>query len=117
VNVRIFTEKKISNLTSDNNRFSALRRFRIIGITEGISFILLIFIGMPLKYGMGLFLPVKLLGWMHGILFILYVIILLHTAWVAHWSWVKISKAFILSLVPFGTFFLDIELRKEEKMI
>ena len=44
-------------------------RFRVIGISEGISYMLLLLVGMPLKYKMGIPEAVKIMGWMHGVLF------------------------------------------------
>jgi integral membrane protein len=49
-----------------------LRRFRFIGIAEGVSFLVLLLIAMPLKYYFHYPLAVKIFGWMHGALFITY---------------------------------------------
>lgn len=47
-----------------------LRILRIISITEGISYLALLLIAMPLKYYFSLPIAVKLVGWAHGALFI-----------------------------------------------
>jgi integral membrane protein len=99
-----------------NFRFSntAIGRFRAIGITEGISYLLLLLIGMPLKYMAGIPEVVKIMGWMHGILFILYVVALIQVSIPNRWSFIRVLIALIASLLPFGTFLLDKRLRAEE---
>lgn len=92
---------------------SALYRFRITAISEGISFLILLGIAMPIKYLAHQPLPVKIIGWIHGLLFMLYLITLLHAAIVYRWSILKVIAAFIASLVPFGTFVLDKRLKAE----
>lgn len=68
---------------------------------------------MPLKYYAGMPLAVKYVGWAHGGLFVLFMLALLHV-WIAHrWSFVKVLLAFIASLLPFGTFVLDRQLKRE----
>jgi integral membrane protein len=99
---------------------SPLRRFRTIALLEGISFIILLGIAMPLKYFAGFDAAVKYFGWMHGILFVLYIIFLLQFWEKSKWSFGKVCIAFLASLLPFGTFVLDHKwlkpmLAKEEK--
>jgi integral membrane protein len=93
----------------------ALSRFRAIAQLEGLSFILLLFIAMPLKYLAGMPMGVKVVGWAHGMLFVLYLLLLVEVAVVHRWPLVRILGAFIASLVPFGTFVLDARLRREEQ--
>jgi integral membrane protein len=50
-----------------------LHRFRMIGIAEGISFLVLLIIAMPLKYFYNQPLAVKYVGWAHGALFVAYI--------------------------------------------
>jgi integral membrane protein len=100
-----------------NYKFSktSLGRFRLIGITEGYSYLILLGIAMPLKYMLGIPIAVKLVGWIHGILFILYVAALINVKFDLNWTITKSLKAFIAALIPFGTFILDKELVEEEK--
>ena len=92
---------------------SVMGRFRLVALCEGVSFILLLFIAMPLKYLGGMPAPVKYLGWMHGILFVLYMIFL-GLVWLQYkWSFKKVVGAFLASIIPFGTFVLDRRLQKE----
>ncbi|WP_375768129.1 DUF3817 domain-containing protein [Archangium gephyra] len=90
-------------------------RFRAVALLEGLSFILLLFIAMPLKYLAGMPLGVKLVGWAHGMLFVLYLLLLAEVAAVHRWPLVRILGTFIASLVPFGTFVLDARLRREDQ--
>jgi integral membrane protein len=93
---------------------TALGRFRIVAFTEGISYLLLLLIGMPFKYLAGIPEPVKYLGWAHGVLFILFIITLINVMFELKWSLIKGIIAMIASVVPFGTFVLDSRLLKEE---
>jgi integral membrane protein len=90
---------------------------RLTGISEGFSFLILLFIAMPLKYFAGMPLAVKYAGWIHGILFILYVLALIRVKALHKWSVKKTFVGFIAALLPFGTFVFDTTLRKEEKAL
>lgn len=92
---------------------TALGRFRLIAIAEGISYLFLLLIAMPLKYFAGLPEAVKYSGWVHGLLFILFVFALLEVTIKRKWSLLKAARGFISSLIPFGTFLFDRELKKE----
>ena len=91
-----------------------LGRFRIIAFAEGVSFLLLLGIAMPLKYFAGLPLAVKYVGWVHGMLFILYIFSLLDVKISVRWTLAKTFLAFLASLIPFGTFALDSWVLKKE---
>lgn len=92
---------------------STIGLLRRIGIIEGISYLVLLFIAMPLKYFADLPIFVQIFGMAHGILFVLFVFMLL-VVWVRHgWSFIRVLGAFVASLLPFGTFVLDARLRKE----
>lgn len=93
---------------------SSIGRLRIIGFIEGISFLVLLGIAMPMKYYMNMPMAVKVTGWVHGLLFILFLYALLQVTIEKRWSFIKVLYAFLASLVPFGTFVLDLKLRKEE---
>ncbi|MBR9831602.1 DUF3817 domain-containing protein [Acidiluteibacter ferrifornacis] len=91
-----------------------LNRFRKIGIAEGISFLLLLFIAMPLKYMAGIPEMVKYVGWAHGVLFVAYVFQLAITAYLLKWSIERVILYFTLSLIPFGTFYMEKKLKTEQ---
>ena len=94
---------------------TAIGRLRLIGIAEGISFLLLLGIAMPLKYVAGIPEMVKWVGWIHGLLFVLYLAAVAHVTFLHRWSVLRVAGAFLAALLPFGTFVLDAKLRREEK--
>ena len=90
-----------------------MNTFRHIGVAEGISYLILLLIAMPLKYLANKPDMVKYFGWAHGVLFVAFGIYLIKV-WVQYkWSFGKTTVAFIASLLPFGTFVLDRKLKKE----
>ena len=89
-------------------------RFRIIAFLEGCSF-LLIGLTMILKYKYEMPGPNYVVGMVHGLLFILYVGLLLNVAYVYKWTFMKVALSFLASLIPFGTFYADKKLFRAEK--
>ncbi len=85
---------------------TALGRLRIVAFLEGCSYLLL-GITMILKYKFSMPQPNYVVGLAHGLLFVLYVILLLQVAFLYRWSLLKLFFGFIASLVPFGTFYAD----------
>ena len=92
-----------------------ISRFRLVGFYEGLSFLLLLGIAMPLKHFFGMPLFVKYVGWAHGVLFILYMYALLQVAMVHKWSVGKVAAGVVASLLPFGPFILDKKLLRNEE--
>lgn len=97
---------------SNSNRKISL--FRKVAIAEGISFLVLLGIAMPLKYFANLPEAVLVCGWIHGVLFVAYGILALElkTLLSKPFSW--LAKVMAASLLPFGPFVMDKELKKEE---
>jgi integral membrane protein len=91
-----------------------LGRLRIIGFAEGISYLVLLGIAMPLKYIYQMPQMVRVTGMIHGLLFVLYVLFVVIVAVQFRWSIWKTTLAFIASLVPFGTFWADVKLFRPE---
>ncbi|MEY3397712.1 MAG: hypothetical protein RL220_306 [Bacteroidota bacterium] len=91
----------------NQDQLSALKRFRNISIIEGFSFLILLFIAMPLKRFAGIPMAVTVVGWAHGILFIAYILFLAETHFACKWSVGRSFWAMVASLVPFGTFYFD----------
>ena len=87
---------------------------RKAGIAEGISFLILLGIAMPLKYIFDQPMAVKIFGWAHGILFVTF----LFLAWEYKTDQKKNMKwfatAFLAAIIPTGTFFFDKKLKEEE---
>lgn len=84
-----------------------LKRFRWISIIEGLSFLILLFIAMPLKYVFDYPLTVTYVGWAHGILFVIYIYVVFPTAYKARWDFKKTFLALVASILPFGPFVFD----------
>ncbi|RSL29871.1 DUF3817 domain-containing protein [Salibacterium salarium] len=94
---------------------SAIGRLRIAGVLEGISFIVLLFLAMPLKYGLGIHIAVTITGALHGGLFILYILAVLFVWIQRRWSVPRAVVAMVVSVIPFGPFIFDKSLKKEEE--
>jgi len=90
-----------------------IKLLRYSGLIEGVSYLVLLFVAMPLKYLAGMPMAVKITGWMHGMLFMIFVLALALVQKKHKWPLLKSFWAFVASLVPFGTFWLDRELKKE----
>lgn len=81
--------------------------YRLTAFLEGVSYILLLFIAVPIKYLLNEALFVKILGMPHGILFILYILFSIIAKIKYNWNFRKFLVISIASLVPFGTFYID----------
>lgn len=89
-----------------------LQRLRLIGLAEGTSTLVLFGIAMPLKYFADLPIAVKIVGSVHGLLFISLVLAFIYA--IDH---VPISKKLaclgvLSAIIPFGPFVLDLKLQK-----
>jgi integral membrane protein len=80
---------------------------RLTGQIEAISFLLLLGVAMPLKYLAGMPAAVKFVGWIHGLLFIIFCLALLRTMLVARWRLDRGVLVFVAALLPFGPFVVD----------
>jgi integral membrane protein len=96
---------------------SRVKNLRIIGISEGVSFLVLLLIAMPIKYLLGIPEAVKLVGWIHGVLFIAYVIAVFLSIRAMRWGIFGVIVALGASLVPLGTFLLDKQLKRRQEEI
>ena len=94
-----------------------LQLLRKTGIAEGISFLVLLLIAMPLKYAFDLPLAVKYVGWAHGLLFVGYVGLAYYVKEVYNWPFKKFLFAFVAAWLPLGTFVYDKQLKKEEQLM
>jgi integral membrane protein len=86
---------------------TSLGRLRIIAFIEGVSFLILLFIAMPLKYWGGMPMAVRSVGSIHGLLFVLYVLFVLLCKIEHRWSFKKTFILLGISLIPFGNFYAD----------
>ncbi len=90
-----------------------LGRLRILGFVEGVSFLLILFVTMPLKYYFDQPGPNKVIGMLHGILFISYCYLVVYVGTRKGWSWKNIGLGLLASIVPFGTFWADWKIFRE----
>lgn len=86
---------------------TALKRFRLISAIEGLSYLILVFIAMPIKYLEDNPIYVKFFGMAHGVLFIIFMISLFETKRKESWHTGFIFQLFVLSLIPFGAFSIE----------
>jgi integral membrane protein len=85
-------------------------RFRVIAFIEGISFLVLLFIAMPIKYVPELGgdpMPTRIVGGIHGGLYILYAIAGFQAKVARKWPAREALRGFLASVLPFGTFIYD----------
>jgi integral membrane protein len=85
----------------------SIQIFKWISILEAISFLVLLFIAMPLKYIWDIPDYVRIIGMAHGILFVLY---LIGGYWMfekLNWSVKTLLIVFLSSVLPFGPFVVE----------
>ena len=87
---------------------------RKTGIAEGISFLVLLGIAMPLKYLIHQPMAVKICGWIHGILFVTFLFLAWEVKTDRNRSLKWFATAFLAAIIPTGTFFFDKKLKEEE---
>ena len=106
-------ENRTMNLGVPTSAATPIGRFRIVAFWEGISYLVLLFVAMPLKYGFGADMAVRVVGMAHGALFLAYCLTL---ALAARRLGARLSLlAFLVSFVPAGTFWLEGRLRRDER--
>ena len=90
-----------------------IRFFRTIALLEGTSFLLILFVTMPLKYIWHITEPTYFVGMAHGVLFILYVVLAFAVHYKVKWNLLTLFWVLIASLLPFGTFVVDHKILKK----
>jgi integral membrane protein len=95
---------------------SKIGQLRIVAFLEGVSLLVLIFIGMPFKYWLNNPSLVKTMGPIHGILFLLFAVTTIGVGVEQSWKF-KITtwKVLLSSFIPFGTFYIDKKILREHK--
>lgn len=81
--------------------------FRIVGRIEAFSFLLLLLIAMPMKYYMGVPLLVRIMGPVHGFLFLAYCAMAFSLALNEQWPWKKHLCAYLAAVLPCGTLWFE----------
>jgi integral membrane protein len=90
------------------------KQIRLTGDVEGISYLVLLFIAMPLKYMAGMPEAVRIIGMAHGVLFLAFLYMIFRGYDKLNWSFGRMFFAFVLSLIPFGTFWLHRDMKQRE---
>jgi|APGre2960657505_1045072.scaffolds.fasta_scaffold135194_2 integral membrane protein len=93
------------------NRLSILK---IVAILEGISY-LLFAVTVPLKKIYNYHWPNKIVGMSHGILFILYMLLVFINSKTQTWSWKTKALLYLASVIPFGTFIVEKKILNNEQ--
>jgi len=96
---------------------SELKKFRIINKIEGYSFLILLFIAMPLKYILGFPMATKIAGMLHGILFIAFIYQLIIATDETPLSKKEAFIFFIASIIPFGSFYTERICKEKEDLL
>ncbi|OWP61783.1 hypothetical protein CDA63_17515 [Hymenobacter amundsenii] len=86
---------------------TSLGWLRLVAFLEGTSFLVLLLIAMPLKYLAHQPAAVRPVGMAHGVLFVLYVLLVLQNALALSWPARKVGLALLASVIPFGPFWAD----------
>jgi len=81
--------------------------FRITSYLEGISYLLILFVTMPLKYLFESPEPNKVIGMAHGLLFLLYIVFAILIKPEKKWNTKTLGIVLLCSIIPFGTFWMD----------
>lgn len=92
---------------------TAMGRLRIIGFLEGVSYLVLLLIAMPLKYLAGQPEAVLYTGMAHGVLFVLYILLVAQVGYLHKWPFFRVLIAMAASLIPIGTFWIDAKYLKD----
>lgn len=93
---------------------SPFGRLRIASILDGLSFVILMGVGMPLKYQMDMPIVVRVMGPIHGVLFVWLCSELATLVLGRSWPAKNAALVFIAALIPCGPFFLDAWIKKQE---
>ena len=83
-------------------------RFRKVALAEGVSYLAIFFISMPLKYGFEIAWPNKVIGMIHGILFMAYIVTAVPLFTKLYWDTdERLLPVCLAAIIPFGTFWLE----------
>lgn len=84
-----------------------IKLFKVVGVLEGLSLLFLLFLAVPLKYGLDLPIFVQVIGLIHGFLFVAYIALVIYFFIMKEWGFKKSLLASIASIIPFGTFYFE----------
>lgn len=87
-------------------------RFRVMGLVEGGSLLILLFIAMPIKYGLDIPEVVSIVGAIHGLLFVMYLFFIAYVTYKIRWSYKWAAGAVVVAFIPFGNMIFDSYIKK-----
>ena len=90
-----------------------LGQLRLISFSEGVSYVLLLGVAMPLKYMAGIPIAVRIAGSLHGFLFVIFVLALLRVMVTQSWGILRAMTAFAAAVLPLCAFIFDRSLKRE----
>jgi integral membrane protein len=85
---------------------SRITRFKTVAWMEGVSFLVLLCVAMPLKYIWGKPWLVQNIGMIHGLLFVWYILLVIQCKVEFRWNTIRTLLAIVLSFLPLGTFYV-----------
>jgi integral membrane protein len=88
-------------------------RLRLISVLEAVTYLVLLFIAVPVKYGADRPVLVQIMGPVHGTFFILYVIQALDVRSKLKWDGATTAKVLVAAVIPFAPFFVERWLRTQ----
>jgi integral membrane protein len=89
-----------------------LRALRRVSLTEAVSYLVLLGIGMPLKYAFGMPMTVKVTGMLHGVLFLVLTWLLIRAYFEHRWPIGRLLLVFAAAFLPLVPFWLDARVRR-----
>lgn len=93
-------------------------RLRIIGFLEGISLLVLLFVAVPLKYAFGEPFLTRIMGTIHGALFLLFIFNTISVGVEQDWKFKDTTwKVLLACIIPFGTFYIDAKILRKIKVL
>ncbi len=101
--------------TETKKRMNSIALLRKIALIEGVSFLILLFIAMPLKYIWDRPQAVRVVGMAHGFLWVLFCLSLLQCTLLAKWPLGRAALVFMASIIPFGPWLVDRRLKGYEQ--
>lgn len=98
-----------------NRMSNPIAFLRTAAVVEGVSYLVLLFIAMPLKYFWEMPQAVRIVGMAHGVLFIIFCVTLFYVWVLAKWPFGRVGLLFLASIVPFGPWLIDRRMRTFEE--
>ncbi len=89
-----------------------VHQFRVVSLLEGLSYVALMGVAMPLKYAAGMPHAVRAVGMVHGLLFVVFAVALARVVWAESWKPKAIAIAVVAAMLPLGAFWLERRLKR-----